>query len=62
MFRTEFVEKIKTHILYKITYFRQRCRVRDNVEKYCRPGLATDDNMEGAHAGQPRLQIHTQNM
>jgi hypothetical protein len=38
MFQTKFVEKIKTHILRTITCFRQWCRLRDNVEKYCRRG------------------------
>jgi len=49
MFQTEFVEKIKTHILYAITYFWKPCLSWDNVEKYYKPGQTTDDNMEHAH-------------
>ena len=49
MFQTKFVEEIKTHILCSITFFFQKsCRFWDNVEKYCRAGQATEDNM--AHA------------
>jgi len=49
MFQTKVVEKIKTHILCSITFFRKTCRLWDNVEKkYCRAGQATDDNT--AHA------------
>jgi len=47
MFQTKVVEKIKTHILCSITFFLKSCRLWDNVEKYGRAGLATD-NM--AHA------------
>jgi len=49
MFQTKGVEKIKTHILCSITVFRKSCRLWDNVEKYCRAGQATDDNMAHAH-------------
>jgi hypothetical protein len=46
-------ENQNTHILCAITVFRKSCRLRDNVEKYCTAGQATDDNM--AHAsGVPR--------
>ena len=48
-FQTKVIEKIKTHILCSITFFRKSCRLWDNVEKYCRPGQATDDNMAHAH-------------
>ena len=48
MFRTKAVQKIKTHILCSVTFFRKSCRLWDNVEKYCRAGQATDGNM--AHA------------
>ena len=41
MLQTEFVEEIKTHILYAVTY--------ENVEKYSRAGEATDDTMGHAH-------------
>jgi hypothetical protein len=39
------VEKIKTHILCSIKFFRKSCRLLDNVEKYGRAGQATDDNI-----------------
>jgi len=42
------VEKIKTHILCLISFFRNSCHLWDNVEKYYRVGEARDDNM--AHA------------
>jgi len=29
------VEKIKTHILFYVKWFRKSCRLRDNVEKWC---------------------------
>jgi len=31
-------EIYKTHILHSVTIFRKSCRLRDNVEKYCRVG------------------------
>jgi hypothetical protein len=37
------VEKIKTHILCSITFFRISCRLWDNVKKYIRAREATDD-------------------
>jgi len=50
MFRTTVVQKIKTHILFSMTYFfGKSCRLWDNVEKYCTAGQATDDNMAHAH-------------
>jgi len=52
MFQTKVVEKIKIHILCPVTfffYFRKSFRLQDNVEKYCRVGQATDDNMAHAH-------------
>jgi hypothetical protein len=49
MFQIEVVEKIRTHILYSITFsFLKSCRLRDNVEKYCRAGQVTDDRQYGA--------------
>ena len=33
MFQTKVVEKIKTHILCSVTFFRKSCRFWDNVEK-----------------------------
>ena len=38
MFQTEVVEKIKTSILFSVTFFRKSCRLCDNVEKYFRAG------------------------
>jgi len=49
MFQTKVVEKIKTHVLFSGTSFRKLCRLLDNVEKYCRAGLATNDSMAYAH-------------
>jgi len=62
--RTKVVEKIKTNILISITFFfRKSCSLSDNVEKYSRSGLATNDYSACAfHAGYLRLQTHTQNM
>jgi hypothetical protein len=45
MFQTNVVEKIRTHILCLITFFRKSCRLRDNVEKYGTARQATDDNI-----------------
>jgi len=49
MFHTEVVEKIKTRILCSITLFQKACHIWDNVEKYCRAGQTTGDNMAYAH-------------
>jgi len=51
MFQTTFVEEIKTHILCSITppTPRKSCRLWNNVEKYCRAGQTTGDNMAHAH-------------
>jgi hypothetical protein len=50
MFQTEVEDKIKRNILCSVTFFfRSSCRLWDNVEKYCRAGHATDDNMARAH-------------
>ena len=38
IFRTNFVEKIKTHILHWITFFLKSCLLWDNVGKYLEPG------------------------
>jgi hypothetical protein len=41
----------KTCILCSVTFFfRKSCHLWDNVEKYCRVGQATDDNMVHARA------------
>jgi len=49
IFQTKVVKKVKTHISSSETVFRKSCRLWDNVEKYCRAGQATDDNMAHAH-------------
>jgi len=50
MFRTKLVLKIKPRILCPlIFFFRKSYRLWDNMEKYCRTGDATDDNMGHAH-------------
>jgi len=49
MSETKVIEKIKTHFLYSISFFRKSCRLWDNVEKYVRAGQATDDIVTHAH-------------
>jgi len=49
MLQTKVVEKIKTHILCSVTFFRKSCRLWDNVENVCRAGQGTDGNMAHAH-------------
>jgi hypothetical protein len=41
MFQTKVVDKIKTHVLCYVTFFRKSCRLWDNVEKYGTAGQAT---------------------
>jgi hypothetical protein len=45
MFRTNIVEKIKTHILCSINLFRKSYSVRYDVEKYGSTRQAIDDNI-----------------
>jgi hypothetical protein len=45
MFETKVVDKIKTHILCSIMFFRKSCRLWDNVGKYGTARQATDDNI-----------------
>jgi hypothetical protein len=45
MFQTKVVEKIKTHILCSLNFFRKSYRLRDNVEKYCTAVQAVDDKL-----------------
>jgi hypothetical protein len=49
MFQTKVVEKIKTYILFSVTFFLKSGRLQDNVQKNSRAGQATDDNMTHAH-------------
>jgi hypothetical protein len=44
MFDTRIINKIKTHILFSITFSRISCRLWYNVEKYWRDGQTTDDS------------------
>jgi len=48
MFQTKVVDKNETHILCPVPFFIS-CRLWDKVEKYCRAGQATDNNMAHAH-------------
>jgi len=49
MFQTNVVQKIKTHILYSITFFFQKsCRLWDDVEKYGRTKRVTGVKWYGA--------------
>jgi len=40
---------IENQTKHFISSFRKSYRLWDNVEKYCRAGQATDDNMAHAH-------------
>jgi len=44
MSQTNFVEKIKTHILCSVTFFENLAVPWDNVEKYGTTRQATDEN------------------
>jgi hypothetical protein len=43
--RKKVIEKLKTHILCSVTFFRKSRRLWDNFEKCCRAGQAKDGNM-----------------
>jgi len=43
------VEKVETHVWCSVTLFWKLCHLLDIVEKYCRVGQATDNNMAHAH-------------
>jgi len=49
MFQTKVADKIKTHILCWVLFFRKSYRLRDTVEKLYTSCQATDDNMAQAH-------------
>jgi len=41
MIQTKFVEIVKMHVSFSITFSRNPCRLWDNVEKYCGAQQAT---------------------
>jgi len=43
MFQTKVVEKLETHVLFSVTFYKKSHRLWDNVEKYCRAGHDTQD-------------------
>jgi len=45
MFQTKVVEEIKTQFVCVFFFFRNSCRLWDNVGKYGTAGQATDDNI-----------------
>jgi hypothetical protein len=45
IFQIKVVEKLKTHILRSVAFFRKSCRLWDNVEKYGGAREAVNDNM-----------------
>jgi hypothetical protein len=45
MFQTKFVEKSKQTFYVQQHFFRKLCCLGDNVEKYGRARVATDDNV-----------------
>ena len=49
MFQTKVVEKLKTHILFSVTFFRKSYLLWDNVEKYCSAGQEADDKTAHEH-------------
>jgi len=49
MFQTKVVKKIKTHFVFSNFFFRKSHCLWENVEKYCRTGQATDDDMTHAY-------------
>jgi len=42
-------EKPNTHFVFSNFFFLKSCPLRRNVEKLCRVGQATDDNMAHVH-------------
>ena len=45
MFETKVVDKVKTHILCFVTFFRKSSRLGDNVEKFVGAREATDGDI-----------------
>jgi hypothetical protein len=48
MLQTEFVEKIKTHILFSVNLYLNPFHLGDDKEKFRMAGEVTDDNMTHA--------------
>jgi hypothetical protein len=48
-FETSCRKNQNTHFVLNNFFFRKSCHLWGNVEKYCRAGQATDDNMVHAH-------------
>jgi hypothetical protein len=59
MFQTKVVEKIKTHILSSITFFRKSCRLWDNVKNIVLRSRSRQYGACALHAGYLGLQTHT---
>ena len=51
MFQTNVVEKINTHVLCSVTFFRKSCRLWDNVENVCKAGQTTQYGTRALRAG-----------
>jgi len=49
MFQTKILEKVETHILCSVTFFRKLCHLWDDVENYYRVQQASDDSVVHAH-------------
>jgi hypothetical protein len=49
LYKTEVVNKIKTHIVFNDFLFQKSCGLRDNAENFCRRLQATDDDITHAH-------------
>jgi len=47
-------ENQNTHFIFN-TFLKKSCRLRYNMEKHCRAGQATDDDMVRAHWGLDNL-------
>jgi len=54
-----FRENQNTHFVFSYFFFRNTCRLWENVEKYFRAGHATDDNMAHSIASWMRKAINT---
>jgi hypothetical protein len=46
IFQTKVIEKMKTHGLYSVIFYRKSYRLWESVEKYGIPGRATHNNNE----------------